>query len=87
MSIAPERPILRGEQVWLRPIEPSDLEETSLEEADLAFEVEPAVARFEPELVLVSCGFDAADGKNAPRLLELPPAAFAAVAGIRIVNQ
>jgi len=36
MSPAPERPILRGEQVWLRPVEPSDLEETSLENADLA---------------------------------------------------
>jgi RimJ/RimL family protein N-acetyltransferase len=33
---APERPILRGEQVWLRPIEPADMEATSLEEADLA---------------------------------------------------
>ena len=33
---APERPILRGEQVWLRPLEPSDMEATSLEEADLA---------------------------------------------------
>jgi len=36
MSTAPERPILRGEQVWLRPLEPSDMEATSLEEADLA---------------------------------------------------
>lgn len=33
---APERPILRGEQVWLRPIEPADMDATSLEEADLA---------------------------------------------------
>jgi RimJ/RimL family protein N-acetyltransferase len=36
MSTAPERPILRGEHVWLRPLEPSDMEATSLEEADLA---------------------------------------------------
>jgi len=36
MSTAPERPILRGEQVWLRALEPSDMEATSLEEADLA---------------------------------------------------
>jgi RimJ/RimL family protein N-acetyltransferase len=33
---APGRPILRGEQVWLRPLEPADLEATSLEESDLA---------------------------------------------------
>ena len=33
---APERPILRGEKVWLRPVEPADLEATSLEESDLA---------------------------------------------------
>jgi hypothetical protein len=32
-------------------------------------------------------GFDPTTGKNAPRFIEQAPAAFAAVAGVRIVNQ
>src|SRR5205823_11642854 len=36
MSPAPDRPILRGEQVWLRAIEPSDITEHPIEDADLA---------------------------------------------------
>lgn len=36
MSPAPERPIIRGERIWLRPMEPSDVTETSIEDADLA---------------------------------------------------
>jgi diamine N-acetyltransferase len=36
MSPAPERPILRGEQVWLRALEPSDITDHPIEDADLA---------------------------------------------------
>src|SRR5207237_4212320 len=36
MPPAPERPILRGEHVWLRPIELADMTEGSIEDADLA---------------------------------------------------
>ncbi len=36
MPKAPERPILRGEQVWLRPIEKEDLLNSSIEDVDLA---------------------------------------------------
>jgi len=36
MAKIPERPILRGEQVWLRPIEREDFLNTSIEEVDLA---------------------------------------------------
>jgi len=36
MPSAPQRPILRGEQVWLRPIEKEDLLNSSIEDVDLA---------------------------------------------------
>ncbi len=36
MPTAPERPILRGERVWLRPFEKEDALSDSLEDADLA---------------------------------------------------
>lgn len=36
MPSAPERPILRGERVWLRPFEKEDALNDSLEDADLA---------------------------------------------------
>jgi RimJ/RimL family protein N-acetyltransferase len=36
MPPAPERPILRGDHVWLRPIELADMTDGSIEDADLA---------------------------------------------------
>jgi len=36
MPSVPERPILRGEQVWLRPIEKEDLLNSSIEDVELA---------------------------------------------------